>query len=176
MNKKFLILEDQLKIRNQFKRSQLTDEIIHVVGCDVKTALALQKKHCNLLSFWALLYADNKTTMLYDEFFFYCFTHKLPGGKPYATPGGYVNIDKDSLMKSLGLNTLEYKLKSIPADRQPGDLYRLSLNGNKHFIACCVADDLTVCIFDTNDRGCPEEIGRGLAKKHDKPDWFKIIK
>ena len=170
------ILAVELVQRNQFKKSVLTDEIMSVEDCSEKTALQYQRGHCNALSFWAVLYAQGDYTGTYEEFLRYCRTNKLKDGSPYIAPAGWMNIEKDDLLARMDINKKEYKYTAPPVDRKPGDLYRISINGGHHFIAGCVAADLSVHIFDTNDRGCPIEMTEGFKKKKDKLDWVKVIK
>ena len=175
MNSTFLKLESEIKKRNQFKRSHLTDEIMNVLDCSEKSALGYQKGHCNLVSFWGIMYAAGLYTSDYGEFYRFLRSHNLSDGQPYAAENGWMKVSKSKLPRMLGIDKDVKQLSSIPTDRNPGDLYQVSINGGHHFIAACVADDLQVYIFDTNDRGCPVEIGQGLARKHDKVDWFKVL-
>lgn len=163
------VLGNELGARNQFKKSMLTDDIMSVIGCDEEKAFELGKTHCNLLSFWAQLFALGWVKMSYADFFKYCLEKK------FCKQNGYISIDKTDILRSMDITANIVKYSSAPKNRKVNDIYQISINGNHHFICGIVGDDLNVYIFDTNDRGLGVEIGRAFAKKHDKPDWFKEI-
>lgn len=168
-------LERELGCRNQFERSMLADDIMSVVGCEEEKAFELGKTHCNLLSFWAQLFALGWVKMPYADFFKYCLDKKFLGKKDSPPEKAFINVDKKVILRSLDITAGITKYLSAPKNRKVNDIYQISINGNHHFICGIVGDDLNVYIFDTNDRGLGVEIGRAFAKKHDKPDWFKEI-
>jgi hypothetical protein len=170
------LLAVELVQRNQFKESVLTDEIMEIEKCSKSQALKFQRGHCNALSFWAVIFAQRDYNGTYEEFYKFLRDNKFRNGKPFMDPGGWVYIKKNELLSRLGIEKQEYKYTVPPVDRQPGDVYRLSINGGHHFIAGCVVQNGDIHIFDTNDRGCPIEMNEGFKKKGDKLDWVKVIR
>ena len=164
-----------ISIRNQFHKSQLTEDIMQATGCEEKKALEYQKTHCNLLSFWAMLYSQQYTDLSYRDFFKWCMDEGYLGKEGSPPENGYINAKKEDIIRKLEVDAQIIKYEAFPADRKTGECYQVSINGNHYFIAAIVNEDKSVDIFDTNDRGCPVEIGRGFAKKHDKIDWVKFI-
>lgn len=175
MNERWNILKDELGKRNQFVKSMLTEDIQNVVGCSEDEAFEYGKSHCNALSFWAMLYAQGFISMDYAEFFRFCYTTKMKNGEPFIKKNGYMNITKPSLLQELGVKGNVIRYDKPPADRRPGDIYQVSINGGHHFIACIVGEDQGIYIFDTNDRGLGVEIGKAFSKRHDRADWFKAV-
>ena len=163
------LLAVELVQRNQFKESVLTDEIMAVEKCSKSQSLKFQRGHCNALSFWAVIFAQRDYNGTYEEFYKFLRDNKFRNGKPFMDPGGWVHIEKNELLSRLGIEKQEYKYTAPPVDRQPGDLYRLSINGGHH-------QNGDIHIFDTNDRGCPIEINEGFKKRKDKLDWVKVIR
>lgn len=172
---KYAILERELSQRNQFEDNLLTREIMSISGCTKRRAFQIQDGLCNILSLWGILFAQNLIKMTFGEFYKYLLTHEISPGVPFCEVEGWLKIEKEHLFQILGINAQIIKYKTIPEDRQPGECYQVAINGKHHFIAAIVNNDLSVDIFDTGKRGCPVEIGRGFARNHDKPDWFKFI-
>lgn len=161
------ILQDELSKRHQFKDNFLTQEIIEVVGCKKKRAFEIQDGLCNLLSFWGILYAQNLTDMTFKDFYAYLLKHE------YSTDDGWLKIEKPDLLHAMGIKAQVIKYKTFPEDRQAGECYQIAINGKHHFIATCVNDDLTISVYDTNYRGCPEDSRKAL--RNDKIDWVKFV-
>lgn len=172
---KYIKLQEELSIRNQFKKSQLTDDIFQVFGCTLTEALEYQKTHCNVLSLWAIMYAQQYTEMSYADFLKFCLENKYLGREGSVPAKGYLNATKKAIFEKLGIDAQVIQYATFPNDRKPGECYQVSINGNHHFIAAIVNENKSVDIFDTNDRGCPVEIGQGFSKRHDKLDWVKFI-
>lgn len=161
------VLKSELSKRNQFKDNFLTQEIIEVIGCDKKRAMEIQDGLCNLLSFWALLFCQGLADISFKDFYKYLLDNK------FADEEGWLKIEKPDLLSDMGINAQVIKYKTFPEDRQPGECYQVAVNGKHHFIAACVNDDMTISIYDTNKRGCPEDSKKALRK--DKIDWVKFV-
>lgn len=175
LSERWNILERELGQRNQFTDSLLVQEIMNVLGCTKAEAKDHADSHCNALSFWGQLYAQGLTALNYEDYFRTLFEKKLTGGIPYIKKNGYVAATKPEILTALGITAGIKQYKTVPADRQPGDIYQVSINKSHHYIACIVGDDLGVYVFDTNDRGLGVEIGKAFSKRHDRPDWFKAV-
>ena len=161
------ILKAELSKRNQFKNNFLTREIIEATGCTVKRALEIQDGLCNLLSFWSILFAKGFLLLSFKDFYIFLVKNN------YASEDGWLKIDKPDLLHSMGINAQVISYKNFPEDRQPGECYQIAINGKNHFIASYVNDDLSISVYDTNNRGCPEDSKKALKK--DKIDWVKFI-
>jgi hypothetical protein len=161
------ILKEELSKRNQFKNNFLTREIIDATGCTVKRALEIQDGLCNLLSFWAILFAQGLLLLSFMDFYIFLVKNN------YASEDGWLKIDKPDLLHAMRIDAQVIKYNKFTDDRQPGECYQIAINNKHHFIASCVNDDLSVSVFDTNNRGCPEDLEKALKK--DKIDWIKYI-
>ena len=160
-------LKNELSKRHQFKDNFLTQEIIDVVGCNKKRAFELQDGLCNLLSFWGILFCQGLTEMSFKDFYSYLLKNK------FANAEGWLYIEKPKLLTDMGINAQVITYKNFPEDRQPGECYQVAINGKNHFTTACVNDDLTISVYDTNNRGCPEDSQKALRR--DKIDWVKFI-
>ena len=161
------ILKAELSKRNQFKNNFLTREIIDATGYTVKQALDIQDGLCNILSFWSIIFAQGLLSSSFKDFYIFL----IKSG--YADEGGWLKIDKPALLHAMGIKAQVIAYKDFPEDRQPSECYQIAINGKKHFIASCVNDDLSISVYDTNNRGCPEDSKKALKK--DKIDWVKFI-
>jgi len=172
MNYGFMTLKALLIDYNQFRKSMLQDCIMNVLDCSYKTAFALGKKHCNLLSTWALLYCQEIYLKSYEEFFRECLE------KGICNKEGYFNIDKididgvHGVFTRLGVKCKITKYNLFPDDLKKNQFYQIAINGKHHFIATASADDGNLYLFDTNDREYGAELFQAL-KDGDKITWIK---
>jgi len=173
MNETCKKLSDALKDLDQFNPdSLLVKSVQKVRKCNVEYALQLTSKHCNMVSTYGILFALNYVTSSYEDFYSLCFSKK------YCNENGYLNLIKPQLFSALGISAQMVQVKSLPADRNPGDLYQIPINNKHHWTACGVDDDLSIHLFDTH-AGYRGEYGGEMAsafKVHgDKPDYYNHI-
>jgi len=151
---------------NQFQlESELWKSIKSVLECSDSEAQALATTHCNLLSFYAILYCQNLITDTYKVFFQWCLNNK------FVNNNGYFNVDKYVIFTALKLSI---NLIDTPIDiNYPAGIYQLKINGSagSHFIAC-YSEGTNMFICDSNNRGVGVSMDSGL-KNTDNIVWLK---
>lgn len=163
----FLKLKDTLEDYNQFKKSNLQPDIMSVLNCDYKEAYEVGKTHCNMLSTWALVYAQDLYTGDYAEF----FKMILVGG--CCNKFGYLYLDKPELFKRFNISCKIKKYDTIPYDLKEYQFFQIAVNKKTHFMASATDESKNIFLFDTNNRPYGDELVDALAFKNDKIDWFK---
>lgn len=168
MNFGYMTLKAMLVNYNQFQKSDLQPAIMRVIKCSYTEAYTLGKTHCNMISFWGLLYCQGLYEKGYDAFFRYCLDNKI------CKTNGYFFLDKPDILKKLNIDaTIEF-FKTIPEDLKANQFYQIAINDKSHFMAGASADDGNIYLFDTNNRPYGEELLSAL-KETDKITWLKRI-
>jgi len=156
---------------NQYEPSELQKDIITILDYGSKEAFKLGKSHCNLISFWALNVASNKTDMAYSYFF------KTLIDKKYCEPNGNLLITKDVLCKEVFDYEMELKyFKNFddvidPFRLDENKFYQMRIINSSHFMSCYIQDG-KLYLSDTNDRG----IGvTAVGKKRIAREYFSWL-
>lgn len=166
MNKdKINILNEIISNYNQYKPSHLQDDIDAVLKCGITEATQLGKSHCNLISFWAMNYADGKTDLSYRNFFQKSYEKKL------VEENGNMLITKDKLCPIVF--GFDFKLKYShnfedvlnPILLNPDKFYQMRILDRSHFMSCYI-DKGVLMISDTSSRGIG--VSAKTAKRIDK--------
>jgi len=152
---------------NQFKKSNLQPAIMKVLNCDYETAFELGKKHCNLISTWAILLSLEVYSKSYESFF------RELRKKGLCSEKGDMYIDKPELFERLGIKCNIIKYDSIPPEIKAGDLFQIAINDKSHFMASAGAEDGNIYLFDTNNRPYGADLIDALSVKNDKITWLK---
>ena len=166
MNYAFMTLKEILIDYNQFKKSKLQPDIMRVFDCSYTEAFELGKTYCNVITTWALVYANGSYNKSFAIFLRDCFNKKL------CTKEGYFKVDKPVIFEKLGIKCRIEKSYDYP-DVGPGEVYQIALNDKHHFTAGASTDDNEIMLFDTNDRPYGEELMKALSVKNDSIVWFK---
>jgi hypothetical protein len=95
---------------------------MNVLDCDYKTAFAIGKTHCNILSTWALLYCQEIYVKSYEEFFRECLKKGL------CNKEGYFWVDKPAIFKALVVKCHITKYNLFPEDLKKNQFYQIALN------------------------------------------------
>lgn len=132
----------------QFSPSKLWGDIMEVLECSRDYARAMAASHCNMVSTWALIFVQEKIEMSYADFFRWCLDKK------YCDNYGFLKIEKDKLLKELGIDfelkyNYDYSLLSNAKDLKDG-FCQMRIQG--HFMACYVHNN-KVYLSDTASRG-----------------------
>jgi hypothetical protein len=165
----FMTLKALLIDFNQFKKSKLQPAIMSVLKCSYTEAYDLGKTHCNLLSFWAILYCQELYQKDYSAFFRFCLDNELCNSK------GKLLLDKPEMLEKLGIKAEVIKYDTIPEDLKPNQFFQIAINNKAHFMAGASGEDSNIYLFDTNDRKYGFELLEALEQKQDKITWIKRI-
>lgn len=166
MNEQVKKLTDFINKNNQFEEdSDLWKSIYKTLYCTKKQAKEYATTHCNLVSFYAILYCQNLVTISYSDFF-----RKLLNNKSVDNYG-YFNLDKEVVLKLLNIKC---NIISTPFGvNYHAGFYQLKITNyhGDHFIAC-YSENYNLYICDTGGRGIGVSLETGL-KSGDKKQWVK---
>jgi hypothetical protein len=152
----------------QFKnKSLLYDCISTVLGCTLSQAKEKAATHCNMISFYAALYASEDYTKNYASFFKMCLENKFCNEK------GFIQ-DKEGIIKRLGITTKlityrDYEDIINPCARLDSDkFYQIKIFGDTsgdHFMTGYIKNDM-LYFSDTSYRGIEFEAVKYITKKN----------
>ena len=151
-------INDLIKEYPQFKKtSKLYDSIVQTLGCTLSKAKDLTRTHCNLVSFWAILYTSGEYKNTYAKFFRWMLEEN------YCNVKGYILVDKkiilDKLLIDCNMETFrDYEDIINPLARlNPEKYYQVKIKADTsgwHFMACYIQDGIFYG-SDTSYRGTP---------------------
>ena len=152
--KKIDKLNEIIKTHNQYKRSQLWTDISVVLKCDMKEAANKAKTHCNMISFYAILYAAGKFDNHYRDFYEFCLENN------FCDKEGFMQ-EKHDILSALGIESelLKYRdyneLLHCAGILDKDKFYQVKIKADTHgdhFMAAYF-DGINVYISDTSYRG-----------------------
>ena len=150
---------------NQFlTESDLWRSIQFVLKCSDLQAQSYATTHCNLLSFYAVMYCQFLLNITYAEFF------KNLLSKGLVANSGFIIADKSAI---INLYKILVEMISTPIGVNYDDgFYQLKINNahGSHFIGC-YAQNNNIYICDSNTRGVGVLLESGLLD-NDKPEWL----
>ena len=160
----FIRTHNQFPEENKVK-SELPEDIIYVTGCDLKQALKWAETHCNMLSFYAVLFAQGLIDMSYRTFF------KLSLKDGWSNERGYIDWEKEDVLKKLNIKKKIVKY-SHPKDIDGDKFYQVLLTNKhgKHFIFGYKENGVAK-YSDTNYRGIDVQ----TFQLGDKILWAKTL-
>lgn len=159
-------IESYFQFQHQFpgKVSALFADIKTVLGCDEQTAENLASTHCNMISFWACMFASGRINMPYDSFFKNMLNSK------FCNEHGFFLAEKTAVcMKIFGI---PFEIKYFqdwedvlnPASRlDPKSFYQIKIHTGDgyHFMSTYIDDNSGVLMgSDTSYRGTPYEVAK----------------
>lgn len=164
MNKINLLLKDYPQFK---KQSLLFDNISEALGCGIPKASELARTHCNLVSFWAILFSSGNYKSSYAKFFKWMLEEN------YCDTHGYILTDKKNVLDKLLIDsTLEtYRdFEDIvnPFRLNPEKYYQIKIKGDTegfHFMACYLEDGILYGP-DTSYRGNPFKLLDKVTQKN----------
>ena len=167
MNEQIALLHDIIKAHRQYREDSLLWKSIQIVDdCEKETAIERANKHCNSLSFYALLRAIGAIRMPYADWYQHLLDHDLIDDRGWL-------MDKGDILKSL-------KLDKVVIDKSgqvkfPG-FYQIKIENphGTHFIAGYAQDDLILKMDDSNNRGFDVTIEAGL-RPDDRLIWARRL-
>jgi len=152
------LLNDLTKCYPQFKKTSLLyDMIIQALGCSLLRAKQLARTHCNLVSFWIILFTSENYKGGYSKFYKWMLEEN------YCNDKGYILVNKQKILDSLKINSIlrtyrEYEDILDPLARlNPDKYYQVKINADTrgwHFMACYIEDGVFYG-SDTSYRGNP---------------------
>jgi hypothetical protein len=145
--------------------TQLPQDIMQVLKCDMNEAIKLGKTHCNLLSFYAPLLAYGNTIMFYPDFFYWNMK------KGFVNKFGFFDVEKSDILKEIAndFEIIEYIPSSKP-DRDVSAQMRIENKHGSHFMYCYYKSG-TWFFTDTNYRGTGVTLDS--LDKDDKVMWIR---
>ena len=163
-------LNNIIKDYNQFIYSHLIEDIQSVLFCNRKQAFDFADSHCNPISLYALLYADDKIDISYKQF----FRNLLDAD--FVRKNGFIKVLKEEIYSYYNIpfnNPLtffeDYEDLINPSLRlNPNKFYQLKIKG--HYMACYVDDNNELRLSDTSTRGINKR-----AKDFVKQSQFKWL-
>lgn len=170
MNEQITLLHDIIKAHRQYRDDSLLWKSIQIVDdCAEVTAKERANKHCNSVSFYALLRAIGAIRMPYTDWYQHLLDHDLIDDRGWL-------MDKGDILKSL-------KLDKVVIDKSgqvkyPG-FYQIKIENphGTHFMAGYAKDDLLLKIDDSNgknSRGFDVTIEAGL-RSDDRLIWARRL-
>lgn len=168
INEKIEILNEIIKNHPQFqKKSFLYDDIMDALGCSLDKAKELATTHCNMISFYAILFSDGIYPDNYSQFF------KWMLGKGYCNEKGYIRVEKEIILDKLGFQKKLIKYINVddiinPVKLNTEKFYQVKIHGNTtgfHFMAGYI-DDGVFKISDTSYRGIGVKASDHITEKN----------
>lgn len=155
------ILNGIIKRYNQFTWSDLHNDIVSVLGCSKYEASDLARSHCNMVSFWACMFASQKIDITYRDFFYLCLDTDIKT-KDYTDKGcnkeGRLLVGKEYLCPAIFGFSFDpvfyesYNHVKNPAKLNPDRFYQLKITNTDHYMACYIENGI-LKLSDTNNRG-----------------------
>lgn len=165
----------QFQKQHPGQHSALFDDIKLVLKCTQSQAEAFASTHCNMLSFWALNYAQGKTDMGYADF----FENMLENN--FCNKEGFIKVGKDpEHSKEIICDEIfgfQFKLvyfEDYEDVVNPGKRlnekkgYQLKMKGDTsgfHFISCYI-DSGVLKGADSSYRGTPFDLVKKINSKN----------
>lgn len=153
---KYTVLNSIIESYPQFKENSLLhSEIMKTIDCKFSEAKEYSATHCNMLSMWAILRADSNYDKGYSEFFKWMLKEN------HCTVKGYINKDKEIILKQLGIKDYsgkyfeEFEDVLNPIRLDMSKFYQMKIKGNTsgfHFMACYIVGD-KLYLSDSSNRG-----------------------
>jgi hypothetical protein len=164
-------LTDFISRNNQYNtHSDLWPAIKTALNCTDREAIGYAKTHCNLISFYALLYCQGLIKLSYSNYF------RVLLDTDAVKANGYIKVYKEDILKIFGIRADIIDIPISTNDKYPEGYYQIKITNphGTHFIAAYSHGDW-LYIADTNDRGVGVSIVTGL-KNNDKLSWIKQVK
>lgn len=149
------IFNEIIETHPQFKKtSRLYDEIVKTLGCSLAHAKELAATHCNMISFYAILTANETYFGHYSEYFRWMLSHNFCNDK------GYIFAEKKDIISELGIKASLEKFREIedvvnPVRLNADKFYQIKIKGNTsgfHFMGGYIEDGI-FRLSDTSYRG-----------------------
>lgn len=160
-------LNATVKNHRQFIHSQLWDDIMTVLKCDIETAEQKAKTHCNMVSTYSMITASGNYFDTYADFFKFCLYNKYCDESGYI--GGTKGKDKEQLFEELGIISSFKQFKSMDVSKlNPDKFYWIKMKadtGGFHFVSAYVQNG-KLYISCSSYRGNPAEAAKYLNAKN----------
>ena len=149
---KIEIVKGLAKDYNQYDKSLLQSAIKQVTGCNDSQAAEWGHSHCNLLSWYFGLFAEQKIMMPYAMYFESLLKNKC------CNEAGNMLLTKDNIAPlCFGF---EYPVDYLydfdnvlnPSNLDPESFYQLRIINSSHYM-CSWVENSKLMIADTHDRG-----------------------
>lgn len=169
------VVENYFQFQKHFpdKESLLFEAIKDVLECSQAMAEKFASTHCNMVSFWALNYAQSKTNMIYADF----FDNMLENN--FCNKEGRIKVGKDVVCDQIF--GYEFKIEYFedyedvlkPLIRlKPEDGYQIKMKADTsgdHFMSAYIDVETGLLMgVDTSYRGTPFVMAEKITQKNFK--------
>jgi hypothetical protein len=172
-------LNDIISTHPQFKKRSIAyDAVSMTLGCTLSDAKENVAFHCNMLSLYSCIRADERYHGSYYNFFKFAYENKFCNERGYigAIPGN----DKPDLLKNLNVISPLTKYTDFediinPFRLNPDKFYQMKIKADTsgfHYMACYINDD-KFYISDTSYRGIGVESLKYVNQKNFQ--WIKEV-
>jgi hypothetical protein len=158
----------------QFKKTSLLyDSIVQALGCGLSKAKDLAATHCNIISFWGIIYSSGEYKNTYAKFFKWMLDEGYLGTETSPPEKGYINCNKKIILDKLLIDSTlteyrDYEDIINPFRLNPEKYYQVRIKADtsgKHFMACYLEDGVLFGT-DTSYRGNPFKLTDKVTQKN----------